>query len=259
MSVYGEGLYETPDGQVLETVKRHEPDARDGRWECERFGEPLTPLPTPETKRPSLASIYALNKYDQELQCLIMGESYGVPTTALRFFNVYGPRQALSNPYTGVIAIFASRILNGKRPVIFEDGLQRRDFVSVYDIARGCRLAMERPEATGRVINIGSGRSVTVREIAEAVAAVLGRDDLTPEISGECRSGDIRHCFADIDLARELLGYEPRWELRDGLMDLAEWLVDQTAQDRTDEMREELQRRGLATSAATAEAREAAE
>src|SRR5207248_1288636 len=144
----------------------------------------------------------ALSKYDQEKMCLLVGAAYGIPTCALRFFNVYGTRQALSNPYTGVLAIFASRILNGARPRIFEDGLQRRDFVSVHDAAEACRLAMTAPAAPGGVFNVGSGAAVSVLEIAHRVAAALGRPDLAPEISGRYRVGDIRHCFADITQAQ---------------------------------------------------------
>src|SRR5690606_37082391 len=143
-------------------------------------GRPLIPVPTPETKRPELASVYALNKYAQERMSLIVGQAYGIPTVALRFFNVYGPHQALSNPYPGVLAIFGSRLLNGNRPMVFEDGEQRRDFVSVHDVARACRLALETTSAAGQVLNIGSGESVTVREIGERLAAIVGKEYLQP-------------------------------------------------------------------------------
>ena len=142
--------------------------------------------------------MYALSKYDQERLCLIAGRAYNIPTVALRFFNVFGTRQALSNPYTGVLAIFASRFLNGKRPLIFEDGCQRRDFVSVYDIAQACRLALEVPEAAGQVFNVGGGRPYAIAEVAERMARALNCDHLIPEITGQYRAGDIRHCFADI-------------------------------------------------------------
>jgi len=199
----------------------------------------------PETKTPSLSSVYALNKYDQERMCLLFGSSYGVPTTALRFFNVYGPDQALSNPYTGVLAIFGGRLLNDKPPLIFEDGEQRRDFVSVHDIAAACALALERAEATGLAVNVGSGESVTVREIAERLASVTGRGRIEPEITGQYRVGDIRHCFADISLAREVLGYEPQVALEDGMAELAEWLQGQTAEDSVESAHRELVARGL--------------
>jgi dTDP-L-rhamnose 4-epimerase len=219
---------------------------RAGDWEVRNSrGEVLTPLPTPESKLPSLASVYALSKFDQERMCLMIGRAYGIPTTALRFFNVFGTRQALSNPYTGVLAIFASRLLNENRPSVFEDGRQRRDFVSVYDVARACCLVLERPEAAGEVFNIGSGRSYTVREIAERIAAVTGKEYLEPEITGKYRVGDIRHCFADISRARASLGYEPQVDLEDGLVELAAWLEGQVATDRVEEASAELAARGL--------------
>ena len=246
MSIYGEGLYRAPDGAVSAPVERTLDQLRTGDWEVRNAsGETLTPAPTPESKPPSLKSIYALSKFDQERMCLLIGEAYGIPTVALRFFNVYGTRQALSNPYTGVLAIFASRYLNGRPPVIFEDGLQRRDFVSVYDVARACRLALESPGAAGHAFNVGSGEHLTVREVADHMAAALGLQHLEPEITAQYRVGDIRHCFADISLAREHLGYEPRVTLDDGLVELAEWLGGQEADDRVGEAREELAARGL--------------
>jgi dTDP-L-rhamnose 4-epimerase len=163
----------------------------------------------------------------------------------MRFFNAYGPRQALSNPYTGVLAIFASRLLNGNPPTIFEDGYQQRDFVSVYDIARACRLALETPAAAGEVFNVGSGNAYTVREIAERIARVLGKADLEPEITGKYRAGDIRHCFADIGKARAVLGYAPRVTIDEGLTELAAWLEGQAAVDRVAQASAELAARGL--------------
>jgi dTDP-L-rhamnose 4-epimerase len=215
-------------------------------WEWrDADGTPLTPVPTPETKTPALASVYALSKFDQERMCLMIGRAYNIPTVALRFFNAYGPRQALSNPYTGVLAIFASRLLNGNGPRIFEDGYQQRDFVSVYDVAQACRLALEVPSAAGEVFNVASGRVYTVRAIAERMAEVLGKSHVRPEISGKYRVGDIRHCFADISKARAILGYEPRVGLDDGMTELAAWLEGQAAVDRVAQATAELAARGL--------------
>lgn len=246
MSVYGEGLFHDSRGRTVPGFDRTRDQLQSGQWEVRGpSGETLVPLPTPETKPPALSSVYALSKYDQERLCLIFGKAYGIPTVALRFFNVYGPRQALSNPYTGVLAIFASRLLNGNAPLIFEDGLQQRDFVSVHDVARACRLALTVAEAAGGVFNIGSGRSVTVREVAAALAEVMGRSHLRPEIAGKYRVGDVRHCFADISLAREVLGYEPQVSFHQGLKELAGWLRGQVATDRVAEARAELEARGL--------------
>ncbi|MGQ0562683.1 MAG: NAD-dependent epimerase/dehydratase family protein [Gemmatimonadota bacterium] len=245
MSIYGEGLFRTPEGQEKEGQERSLEQLRAGDWEVRGArGEPLQPIPTPERKRPSLASVYALSKYDQERMCLMVGRAYSLPTTALRFFNVYGPRQALSNPYTGVLAIFAARLLNGNAPLIFEDGLQRRDFVSVHDVVQACMLALD-SSSSADVFNIGSGRSYTVREIADRIARAAGKPAIQPEITGQYRVGDIRHCFASIDRARAVLGYHPRVTLEAGLAQLAEWLEGQTAADRVSEASRELALRGL--------------
>ncbi|HEY0663404.1 MAG TPA: SDR family NAD(P)-dependent oxidoreductase, partial [Thiobacillaceae bacterium] len=185
MSLYGEGLYQGTSGGPRMVGERTLEQLKAGQWEFTgEDGGVLQPMPTPETKQPALASVYALSKYDQERLCLMIGRAYNIPTVALRFFNAYGPRQALSNPYTGVLAIFASRLLNNNQPAIFEDGLQQRDFVSVYDIARACRQALETPEAAGEVFNIGSGQPRTVREIAAKLAKVVGKENIQPEILG---------------------------------------------------------------------------
>jgi dTDP-L-rhamnose 4-epimerase len=218
---------------------------RRGDWELrDAAGRPLDPVPTPETKQPSLSSIYALNKYAQERMCLITGKAYGIPTVALRFFNAFGPRQALSNPYTGVLAIFAARLLNGRPPLVFEDGRQRRDFIHVHDVARACRMALEVDHAQN-VFNVGSGQSRTILSVAQDLAEVMGRADIGPELTQKYRAGDIRHCFADIGKSRDLLGFEPRVAFKDGLQELAEYLADQIADDQAERATKELQQRGL--------------
>jgi dTDP-L-rhamnose 4-epimerase len=245
MSLYGEGLYRTLDGRTIEGHERGLDQLKQGEWELyDANGDTLEPVPTPEDKLPSLSSVYALSKFDQERMCLMIGRAYGMGTVALRFFNVFGTRQALSNPYTGVLAIFASRLLNDHAPLVFEDGEQRRDFVSVYDVVQACRLALEVPEAAGQAFNVGSGHSYTIREVAAMVSAILGKA-IEPEVCGQYRVGDIRHCFADISRARRVLGYEPRITLEDGLVELAEWLQDQAADDRVADARRELAERGL--------------
>lgn len=249
MSVYGEGLYRHRSGALVTGSERSLEQLKRGQWEVvDGEGTPLDPVPTPETKPPALASVYALSKYDQERMCLVVGRAYNVPTVALRFFNVYGPRQALSNPYTGVLAIFASRLLNGRPPLINEDGQQRRDFVSVHDVAAACRRALVAPGADGEVFNVGSGVSWSIREIAERAAMALGKEEVAPEITGKFRVGDIRHCYADISRVRQALGYEPRVSLETGLTELAEWLAqgEMAAVDRVEVARAELVSRGLA-------------
>jgi dTDP-L-rhamnose 4-epimerase len=175
-----------------------------------------------------------------------VGEAYKIPTVALRFFNAFGSRQALSNPYTGVMAIFAARLLNNQSPLIYEDGRQLRDFVNVHDVARACRLAMECDRADGEVLNIGSGHACTVRDLAELMAEILGRPHIRPRITRRYRVGDIRHCYADITRAEKILGYKPQLALDAGLVELAQWLSGQQALDRVSQAGAELINRGLA-------------
>jgi dTDP-L-rhamnose 4-epimerase len=246
MSLYGEGLYRTPCGDLFAGTERSLAQLKSHQWELHSpAGEILTPVPTPESKLPTLASVYALSKFDQERLSLVVGRAYSISTVALRFFNVYGTRQALSNPYTGVMAIFASRLMNSNPPRIFEDGLQRRDFVSVRDVAHGCRLALEVPEATGGIFNIGSGEHYTICELAQRIARVMGKEEIEPEITGQYRVGDVRHCFADIALARQTLRFNPQVQLETGLEELVAWLETQVAVDRVDQATAELSARGL--------------
>jgi dTDP-L-rhamnose 4-epimerase len=246
MSIYGEGLAQNRGGDTVAPKERPSEQLRRGDWELQDAdGTPLAPLPTPETKQPSLSSVYALNKYAQERLCLIVGKAYDIPTMALRFFNVYGPRQALSNPYTGVLAIFAARLLNGRPPLVFEDGRQRRDFVHVYDVARACLLALQTTRGIGQVFNIGSGESRTILSVAADLAAVMGRPEITPHITGKYRAGDIRHCFADIRRSQAELGFAPQVAFTRGLEELSGWLSSQVAEDRVERATAELEARGL--------------
>jgi dTDP-L-rhamnose 4-epimerase len=243
MSIYGEGLYLAADGREVEDAERS--NASGETWNpLDGDGLPLEPVPTPERKRPCLASVYALTKYVQERLTLTVTAAYGMEGVALRLFNVYGPGQALSNPYTGVLAIFAARLLNGRPPLVFEDGLQRRDFVHVSDVAEAFVVALEHPAAVGQVYNIGSGQDRSVLDVARSLARAMGRD-IAPEVTGKSRTGDIRHCFADISKAQAELGYAPRMDFGEGLAELVNWLAAQTAEDRADEARRELEARGL--------------
>ncbi|MBA2244434.1 MAG: NAD-dependent epimerase/dehydratase family protein [Gemmatimonadetes bacterium] len=227
MSIYGEGRYVRPDGREPTIRQRTAEQLRAHDWELrDADGTVLLPQPTDEGKPLDPTSIYALTKADQEAMTLQIGAAYGIPSVALRFFNIYGPRQALSNPYTGVAAIFSSRLLNGNPPIIFEDGLQSRDFVSVHDIVQALLLAAESEDAVGRALNVGCGRPVTIREVAETLARVL-EVEIEPEIMGRYRVGDIRHCFADISRAEEALGYRPRVTLEEGMQELVAWLQQQ--------------------------------
>jgi dTDP-L-rhamnose 4-epimerase len=235
VSIYGEGLYVDHAGRSVDSCQRTREQLERGEWEpvgpdC----EVVEPVPTPESKPPSLSSLYALGKFDQEQMCLLFGASYDIPTVALRFFNVYGPHQALSNPYTGVLSIFAARLMNDRPPLIFEDGEQRRDFVHVSDIAEACRLALTTRDADGLAVNVGSGRDVSVSAVAELLARAIGKQVIQPRVTGNYRVGDIRHCFADVSLAREALGFAPRVALDEGIENLALWLDGQSPADRMD-------------------------
>jgi dTDP-L-rhamnose 4-epimerase len=246
MSIYGEGRYCDSSGNHYDDLHRPVQQLRRGHWEPRNHvSEPLVPVPTPESKTPALASVYALSKYDQERMAIIVGNSYHIPVVALRFFNVYGTRQALSNPYTGALAIFASRLLNGNSPVIFEDGRQQRDFVSVRDVAVACRLALEVDQDRAQVFNIGSGRSISVLEVLQQLSRTLDREHIPPQITGTYRAGDIRHCFADSGAARSILGFQPQVSFEEGLGELAEWLEGQIAVDHVPQAHAELASRGL--------------
>jgi dTDP-L-rhamnose 4-epimerase len=245
MSVYGEGRYRASNGQLLDNLERSSIQLKKGLWEpIDSYGRACVAVPTDESKPPSMLSVYALSKFDQERLCLLVGGAYDIPTVALRLFNVYGPHQALSNPYSGVLAIFAARLLNERPPLIFEDGEQRRDFVYAGDVAEACRLALQVDSAVGRAFNIGSGRPVAIREVAQLLAETLAVP-IEPEITGECRVGDVRHCFPDISAARAVLGYRPRTQMQAGLIELVSWLKGRVAVDRVGEARAALAARGL--------------
>lgn len=240
MSIYGEGLYRSADGDLFEDVQRpissFDP--------VDEKGRALIPVPTPESKRPALASIYAIGKYVQERMTLTLSQAYGMEGVALRLWNVYGPGQALSNPYTGVLAIFSSRLASGRSPLVFEDGQQQRDFVHVRDVARAFAQALERPEVVGKSINIASGQPRTIESVGRDIALAMDRD-IDPTITGDRRAGDIRHCLADISLAQVSLGFEPREDFAEGLAELAEWVAQQSCEDRVVTAWDELAVRGL--------------
>jgi dTDP-L-rhamnose 4-epimerase len=246
MSIYGEGKYLCAHCGYIAPPPRDPGQLRHKQWEtnCPHCHEVLTPVPTDEAKPLQCTSIYALSKRDQEEMALLFGRTYQLPVVALRYFNIYGTRQALSNPYTGVAAIFASRLLNGRAPLVFEDGRQMRDFVSVHDVVQANILAMQRPEAHGMALNIASGEPISIREIAAGLSRALGIT-ITAEITGKYRAGDIRHCFADISAATRVLGYRPKVRFAEGIRELVEWLRLQTAEDRAAEAVQQLDLYGL--------------
>lgn len=247
MSIYGEGEYVCPEHARVAPPPRPEEQLLARQWElaCQHCGQQLSPIGTSESKPLIPTSIYAINKRDHEEMSLVTGAAYGIPTVALRFFNVYGPGQALSNPYTGVAAIFASRLMNRRPPVVFEDGRQSRDFTHVSDIVAGIVLALESDAAVGRAVNLGTGRATTVSEVAQVISAGMGLD-IEPEYRQQYRAGDIRHCFADPTEAERVLGFKAKVSFEDGMAELISWLEAQRADDQVDAATEELLARGLA-------------
>jgi len=217
-----------------------------GEWEmsCPICNQEVQSLPTDEDKPLYPTSIYAISKRDQEEMCLAIGRAYHIPTVALRYFNVYGPRQALSNPYTGVAAIFSSRILNNHPPYVFEDGLQSRDFIHISDIVRANLLAMENEKTDYEVLNVGTGRPLTVLDIAEALIKELG-SSVDIDIVRKYREGDIRHCYADISKIQSQLGFQVQVKFEEGISDLVEWVRSEEARDQFEKSRRELEKKGL--------------
>lgn len=248
MSIYGEGKYVCSECGDVAPGPRTTEQLRNKDFEvhCPVCDRVVMPVATDESKPLQYTSIYALSKKAQEEMCLLFGRTYDVPVTALRYWNIFGTRQALSNPYTGVAAIFASRLLNRRAPLVFEDGQQLRDFVSVHDVVDANLLAMERHEADGMALNIASGHKISINEVAAQLVEELGlADDVKVEITGKYRAGDIRHCFADISLARRVLGYMPKYRFADGIRELVDWLRSQTAEDRAAEAVQHLNAYGL--------------
>jgi dTDP-L-rhamnose 4-epimerase len=248
MSIYGEGQYRCQTHGAVYPALRPESQLKRRDWEmrCPQCRRPAAGEPTPETKPLVPTSVYAISKRDQEELSLSIGRAYGIPAVALRYFNIYGPRQSLSNPYTGVAAIFSSRLRNGKSPVIFEDGGQSRDFIHVSDIVRANLLAMKRKEADFEMFNVGTGRSTSVGRLAELLAEYL-EAPVAPTFVGKFRAGDIRHCFADVSKIRRKLGFEAKVRFEDGLSDLVQWVQQEEAVDRVDRATKELASRGLVT------------
>ena len=247
MSIYGEGAYHCENcSEVVAPQLRPTSQLLERRWElqCPSCETQVLPVPTREDKPLFPTSVYAVTKQDQEQFCLSIGRSYGIPTVALRYFNVYGTRQALSNPYTGVCAIFSARLLNGNAPMVFEDGEQTRDFVHVTDIVQANLLALKTDRADYQALNVGTGQATSVKGVSRMLARGLGLN-LEPDIVGKYREGDIRHCVADISKAQDLLGYEPRVKLSDGIPELLKWVEAQSASDRVASATAELESRQL--------------
>ncbi len=246
MSAYGEGLYKCKTCGLVRPPLRTDQQMSKKDWElhCPNCHKILIPVGITEIESFKCNSIYAVTKQSQEDMVMIFGKAYGIPTTALRYFNVYGPRQSLSNPYTGVAAIFLSRLKNNKPPVIYEDGLQTRDFISVYDITDANVVYLEDERSFGKIFNLGTGNPISIKEIAEILAKLLGKN-IKPDITEKFRSGDVRHCTADISLIKKTLGWSPKWDFEKGMQDLIEWGEKEKATDLFDQASRELKSKGL--------------
>ncbi len=246
MVSYGEGLYKCEDDGLVRPGLRPEKQLKAKEWECKCpiCKKEIKPVPTPEDIKQNSVSIYAINKKNQEEMMLNVGKIYGIPIVALRYFNVFGPRQSLSNPYTGVVAIFMSRIKNNNPPIVYEDGLQTRDFISVYDVVNANLLAMEKNSGNYQVFNVGSGNPITIKSIAETIAKLYGKN-IKPNISGKFRKWDIRHCYADISKIRDKLEFEVKTSFEEDLKELISWSAKKKATDKFDIATKELEERGL--------------
>lgn len=246
MSIYGEGAYQCDDCGVVYPTLRSDDQLKRDQWEmtCPRCHKVVRPIPTDENKPLNPTSVYAISKRDQEEMSLVIGKAYGIPTVALRYFNVYGPRQSLNNPYTGVCAIFSSRIKNNNPPTIFEDGLQTRDFISVHDVVQANLLSMEKSSANYEAFNVGTEKAISISDIAATLSEMYDCN-LKAEIVNKYRSGDIRHCVADTSKIRNMLGFEPMVPFDDGISELVEWGEAQKSEDRSDMAYEELKEKGL--------------
>ena len=247
-TVYGEGKYKCKNCGIIYPLLRSEKQLINSNWEvkCPHCGLEVKPLATDEITPFNSSSIYALSKQSQEQMGLLIGKTYGINTTVLRFFLVYGTRQALSNPYTGVCSIFSNRLLNGKPPIVFEDGLQSRDFVHVNDVCQALVLAMENEAANGEIFNVGTGQPITIKDVAETISEKIN-PELKPEFNQQYRIGDIRHCVADISKINNKLGYKPNIKFKDGINDLINWIKNQHYEtiDKSQNALDELKEKGL--------------
>lgn len=245
MSLYGEGRFLCAEHGKIAPKYREERQLKEGKWEvfCPLCHKTLTPIPTDEEKELDCTSVYAQSKKDQEVYSLMIGKAYRLPTVACRYFNCYGPRQCLSNPYTGAAAIFSSSIKNDKPPLIYEDGLQMRDFIHVKDLVRGKLILLDTPETDYGVFNIGTGKPTSILELAQTLID-LNRKKFKPDVINKYRNGDIRHCYSD-NTKIEKLGFAAKLSLKEGLADLAAWSENQAAVSRVDDAHRQLVEKGL--------------
>lgn len=248
MSSYGEGAYVCRNCGEIRPLARSEESLNQKIWDipCPQCHQALSPRPILESDELNGTFIYSSTKRSQEEMSLIFGKTYHLPVTVLRYFSAFGPRQSLSNPYTGVVAIFLSRLMNQHTPVIYEDGNQIRDYISVHDIVRANIAVLDNSNSDYKVFNVGSGKPITIKDLAHKIIKQTG-SSLKPEILNKGRKGDIRHCYADISLIRREIGWSPSFSFDKGLEELMEWAKDQQAIDSFDQANQDLKKRGLWT------------
>lgn len=246
MSSYGEGTYRCKNCGLVRPPLRNEKqlERQDFNVYCPNCHQIVVPVPTHEDAKQNSNSIYAINKKEQEEMVLNVGITYRIPAVALRYFNVYGTRQSLSNPYNGVVAIFMSRIKHNKAPIINEDGLQTRDFIHIRDVTAANIAALEGDGANYQSFNVGTGKPVKIKDIALILAQIY-HSLIKPDITYKTRKLDVRHCFADISKINKLIGWSPEIDLGDGLKEVVEWAGKEQSEDKLDFALEELAKRGL--------------
>ena len=246
MTGYGEGYGKCKEHGKVKPALRSEQQLSKKNWSlyCPICKKKLISVPTDEKAYINNNSIYSLTKNVQETMLMLIGEMYHIPVTSFRCFNVYGPRQSLSNPYTGVTAIFVSRLKNNHQPILYEDGMQSRDFISVHDVVAALVMAIDNKKSDFEIFNLGSGHKTPIKDIAEILAKLLGKK-ISPKTTGKFRVNDIRHCYADITKVGKLLGWEPSVKLENGLKELIEWSRNEEARDMFDNAEKKMKEKNL--------------
>lgn len=246
-SIYGEGKYLCKNDGVVYPNHRQDIDMAKGKFNlvCHICSEPLQLLATDEDSKVHPSSIYGITKQQQEQMILLMGKTLNIPAVALRYQNVYGPGQSLSNPYTGILSIFSTRLLNENDINIYEDGQESRDFVFIDDVVSATILALEKSEANNQIFNVGSGVATSVSEVANLLKS-LNSSGVRISVSGKYRLGDIRHNYADLSKIRNALGFSPKFDFFSGITLFVNWVKTQEVMEDKYEMSiQELENKGL--------------
>ena len=246
-SIYGEGKYLCHNHGVTFPNERNAADMAKGNFNpiCNKCNKELILKATDENSKIHPSSIYGITKQQQEQMILLMGKALKIPAVALRYQNVYGPGQSLSNPYTGILSIFSTRLLNGNDIDIYEDGEESRDFVFIDDVVDATVLSLEKKEANHQIFNVGSGVATTVSEVANTLRELYD-SNVGINISGKYRLGDIRHNYADLSKIKNVLGFHPKFNFRTGISEFVNWVKTQNIQeDKYENSIKELKQKGL--------------